>query len=115
MSVLDQFRLDGRVAIVTGASSGLGAAFAEVSADVGAALGLGARRVARLEETKGKVGALCRRCLAVVARGRASLGGAPTGAVPGAAGRVNRARAAARRPPRARRSRSRRSWSTRVA
>ena len=29
MTVLDMFRLDGRVAIVTGASSGLGVAFAQ--------------------------------------------------------------------------------------
>ena len=28
MAILDRFRLDGRVAIVTGASSGLGTAFA---------------------------------------------------------------------------------------
>jgi NAD(P)-dependent dehydrogenase (short-subunit alcohol dehydrogenase family) len=65
MSVLDQFRLDGKVAIVTGASSGLGVGFAETLADAGADLVLGARRVDRLEEVKGKIEAMGRRCIAV--------------------------------------------------
>jgi NAD(P)-dependent dehydrogenase (short-subunit alcohol dehydrogenase family) len=42
--VLDRFRLDGRVAIVTGASSGLGAGFARALSKAGAAVVLGARR-----------------------------------------------------------------------
>ena len=37
-SVLDLFRLDGKVAIVTGASSGLGVAFAQALAEAGAVL-----------------------------------------------------------------------------
>ncbi len=65
MSVLDLFRLDGKVAIVTGASSGLGVGFAEALADAGADLVLGARRVDRLEEVKGKIEAMGRRCIAV--------------------------------------------------
>lgn len=53
MSTLDPlaaFRLDGRVAIVTGASSGLGARFAKVLDAVGASVVLAARRADRLEQ-----------------------------------------------------------------
>src|ERR671926_247625 len=52
MGVLDRLRLDGRAAIVTGASSGLGVAFA-------------ARRADRLEETRKLVEAEGRRAIAV--------------------------------------------------
>ena len=48
MSILDEFRLTGRVAIVTGASSGLGVAFAHALSDAGAAVVLGARRADKL-------------------------------------------------------------------
>jgi len=48
VSILDEFRLTGRVAIVTGASSGLGVAFAHALSDAGAAVVLGARRADRL-------------------------------------------------------------------
>ncbi len=44
MSILERFRVDGKVAIVTGASSGLGVAFAEALAEAGADVALGARR-----------------------------------------------------------------------
>ncbi len=46
---LQQFRLDGRVALVTGASSGLGARFARVLDAVGARVVVTARRAERLE------------------------------------------------------------------
>ncbi|MBW3657633.1 MAG: glucose 1-dehydrogenase [Actinobacteria bacterium] len=46
---LAPFRLDGKVAIVTGASSGLGARFARVLAGAGAQVVLAARRLERLE------------------------------------------------------------------
>lgn len=51
MSVLDKFRLDDRVVVVTGASSGLGVAFAAACAQAGADVVLAARRVDRLDET----------------------------------------------------------------
>src|SRR4051794_36834152 len=65
MSILDGFRLDGKVAIVTGASSGLGVAFATGLAEAGADIAIGARRVERLEQTKADGEALGRRCIAV--------------------------------------------------
>ncbi len=61
----DMFRLDGKVAIVTGASSGLGVAFARALAEAGADVALGARRVDRLEETRAMVEGLGRRAIAV--------------------------------------------------
>ena len=48
MSILDEFRLTGRVAIVTGASSGLGVAFAHALSQAGASVVLAARRTDRL-------------------------------------------------------------------
>jgi NAD(P)-dependent dehydrogenase (short-subunit alcohol dehydrogenase family) len=65
MGVLDRFRLDDKVAIVTGASSGLGVAFAKALAQAGADVALGARRVEKLEETKGLVEAEGRKAIAV--------------------------------------------------
>ncbi|HEX5143902.1 MAG TPA: SDR family oxidoreductase [Mycobacterium sp.] len=65
MTVLDSFKLDGRVAIVTGASSGLGVAFAQAFAEAGADVVLGARRVERLADTAALVQSAGRRALAV--------------------------------------------------
>ena len=52
---LAAFRLDGRVAIVTGASSGLGARFARALDAVGARVVLAARRHERLEKLAGEL------------------------------------------------------------
>jgi NAD(P)-dependent dehydrogenase (short-subunit alcohol dehydrogenase family) len=48
MTVLQRFRLDGRVAIVTGASSGIGVAFSRALAEAGASVALAARREEKL-------------------------------------------------------------------
>jgi NAD(P)-dependent dehydrogenase (short-subunit alcohol dehydrogenase family) len=67
MSVLNSFRLDGKVAVVTGASSGLGVAFAHGLAQAGADVAICARRADRLEQTREGVEAEGRRCLAIEA------------------------------------------------
>jgi len=64
-TVLDAFRLDGQVAIVTGASSGLGIAFARALAEAAADVALGARRFERLRDTKRLVEIVGRRAIAV--------------------------------------------------
>jgi NAD(P)-dependent dehydrogenase (short-subunit alcohol dehydrogenase family) len=64
-TLIDSFRLDGKVAIVTGASSGLGVAFATGLAEAGADIAICARRLEKLEETREQVHALGRRCIAV--------------------------------------------------
>src|ERR1700761_9137414 len=49
--ITDLFSLTGKVAVITGASSGIGVAFAQAMAEAGADLALGARRADRLEQT----------------------------------------------------------------
>jgi NAD(P)-dependent dehydrogenase (short-subunit alcohol dehydrogenase family) len=66
-TVLDRFRLDGRVAIVTGASSGLGVAFGTALAEAGADLVLAGRRADRLEQTRKLITDLGRRAVTVTA------------------------------------------------
>lgn len=67
MTVLDRFRLDGKVAIITGASSGLGVEFAISLAEAGADVVLAARRADHLEITAERVRATGRQALPVQA------------------------------------------------
>jgi NAD(P)-dependent dehydrogenase (short-subunit alcohol dehydrogenase family) len=65
MDLTDVFRLDGKVAIVTGGSYGLGVLFAEVLASAGADVVVTARSTDKLEETRKLVENVGRRGLAV--------------------------------------------------
>lgn len=65
MGVLDSFRLDDKVVIVTGASSGLGVSFAQAFAEAGADVVLGARRADKMQKTAGLVEAEGRKVLSV--------------------------------------------------
>jgi len=61
--VLDLFRITGRVAVVTGAGSGLGAGFARALAEAGADVVVAGRRQGPLESTARSVRAAGRECL----------------------------------------------------
>jgi NADP-dependent 3-hydroxy acid dehydrogenase YdfG len=61
MNVLEQFRLDGKVAVVTGASSGIGRRVALGFAQAGAKVVLVARSAAKLEEARSSCGRRRRR------------------------------------------------------
>lgn len=64
-SILDRFRLDGQVAIVTGSGRGIGAATALAFADAGADVVVSARTASQLEETAEQVRRRGRRALVV--------------------------------------------------
>jgi NAD(P)-dependent dehydrogenase (short-subunit alcohol dehydrogenase family) len=65
VGVLDSFDLTGKVAVVTGASSGLGVAFAQALAQAGADVAVGARRGKRLAQTARLIESEGRHALAV--------------------------------------------------
>jgi NAD(P)-dependent dehydrogenase (short-subunit alcohol dehydrogenase family) len=65
MNILERFSLAGKVALVTGASAGLGAGFAVALAQAGADVVLAARRRAGLEAVAAEIRALGRGALAV--------------------------------------------------
>jgi 7-alpha-hydroxysteroid dehydrogenase len=67
MSALDAFRLDGKVAIVTGAGRGIGASIARTFADAGADIVLTARTKDQLEEVATDVRAAGRKALVIPA------------------------------------------------
>ena len=58
MAVLDSFRLDGKVAVVTGGNRGLGEAYARALGEAGARVAIAARDEARSEAVAGELGAL---------------------------------------------------------
>ncbi|MFM7786447.1 MAG: SDR family NAD(P)-dependent oxidoreductase, partial [Gammaproteobacteria bacterium] len=65
MGILDMFRLDGKVAVITGAGRGIGAACARAFAEAGAHVVVGARTVEQIERTATEVRALGARALAI--------------------------------------------------
>ncbi|HLZ08165.1 MAG TPA: SDR family oxidoreductase [Chloroflexota bacterium] len=65
MSVLDQFRLDGKVAIVTGGSRGLGLQIAEGLGEAGALIAITARKDPGLREAEAHLTSRGVKCVAV--------------------------------------------------
>ena len=65
MGILDRFRLDGQVAVVTGAGKGIGRGIAIALAECGAHVAVAARRKADLEEVAAQIEARGVRALAV--------------------------------------------------
>jgi NAD(P)-dependent dehydrogenase (short-subunit alcohol dehydrogenase family) len=58
MTVLDSFRLDNKVAVVTGGNRGIGMALARALGEAGARVAIAARDAARSEAVAGELGAL---------------------------------------------------------
>ena len=88
MTLLDRFRLDGEVALITGASAGIGAGIARGFAEAGADVAIVARSAGALAAVKADIEALGRRC-AVIAMDVTALG-APKAIVDAAAAALGR-------------------------
>jgi 7-alpha-hydroxysteroid dehydrogenase len=67
MTILDRFRLDDHVAIVTGAGRGIGAASAVALAEAGADVLISSRTESQLAEVKARIEGAGRRCVIVPA------------------------------------------------
>jgi NAD(P)-dependent dehydrogenase (short-subunit alcohol dehydrogenase family) len=65
VSIFDNFLLDGKVAIITGDSKGIGAAIAKAFAEAGGDVVIGARAVADLESVAAQITSMARRALVV--------------------------------------------------
>ena len=65
MTVIDKFKLDGKVAIVTGGGRGLGRAIALALAEAGADVTVSARTKKQIEAVKGEIEALGKNALAI--------------------------------------------------
>ena len=65
MDIIDSFRLDGQVAVVTGGGRGIGEGIALGLAEAGADVVLAARRTQEIEAVAEKVRQLGRRALAI--------------------------------------------------
>jgi NAD(P)-dependent dehydrogenase (short-subunit alcohol dehydrogenase family) len=65
MTILDRLRLDGRIALITGASHGMGEAMAVAFAEAGADVAVAARSVDDLERVAARVRAVGRRAIAI--------------------------------------------------
>ena len=65
MSIIDQFRLDGKVAVITGAGKGIGAGIARAFAEAGADIVLAARTPSDLQQVAEDIIAMGRRALVV--------------------------------------------------
>tara|TARA_R110002072_G_scaffold106371_3_gene231946 strand:- start:1778 stop:2578 length:801 start_codon:yes stop_codon:yes gene_type:complete len=65
VSIFDNFRLDGKVAVITGAGKGIGASIARAFAEAGADVVIGARTMSDLERVAAQIEALGQRALCV--------------------------------------------------